>query len=128
MYSSRDNKLEILAEMLKQPTVTKALVFENTKHGVDKIQKALKILGIESVAIHGNKNQNQRNRALESFKDGEVNVLIASNVAARGLDIPEVSHVFNFSLPQSPEDYVHRIGRTGRAGNTGFAFTFVEKK
>ncbi len=127
-YRASDNKIDILAKQLQNPDVTKALIFENTKHGVDKIQKNLKILGIESVAIHGNKNQSQRNRALDAFKEGSVNVLIASNVAARGLDIPEVSHVYNYSLPQSREDYVHRIGRTGRAGNTGYAYTFVEEK
>jgi ATP-dependent RNA helicase RhlE len=126
-YGESEDKIQILAKMLQTEQVTKALIFENTKHGVKKIEKTLLAMGIDVVAIHGNKNQNQRKKALEDFKTGRVNILLATNVAARGLDIPQVSHVFNISLPQSREDYIHRIGRTGRAGNTGFAFTFVPK-
>ena len=126
-YGEKDDKIAMLADRLQQPEVTKALIFENTKHGVKKIEKTLLAMGIDVVAIHGNKNQNQRKKALEDFKSGRVNVLLATNVAARGLDIPQVSHVFNITLPQSREDYIHRIGRTGRAGNTGYAFTFVPK-
>jgi ATP-dependent RNA helicase RhlE len=126
-YGPNEDKIAILADMLESKEVTKALVFENTKHGVKKIEKTLLAKGLSVVAIHGNKNQNQRKKALEDFKTGRVNILLATNVAARGLDIPQVSHVFNISLPQSREDYIHRIGRTGRAGNTGFAFTFVPK-
>jgi ATP-dependent RNA helicase RhlE len=126
-YGPNEDKIAILADMLQMPEVTKALVFENTKHGVKKIEKTLLAKGISVVAIHGNKNQNQRQKALDDFKTGRCNILLATNVAARGLDIPQVSHVFNITLPQSREDYIHRIGRTGRAGNTGFAFTFVPK-
>jgi ATP-dependent RNA helicase RhlE len=126
-YGPNEDKIAILADMLQTKEVTKALVFENTKHGVKKIEKTLLAKGISVVAIHGNKNQNQRQKALDDFKTGRVNILLATNVAARGLDIPQVSHVFNISLPQSREDYIHRIGRTGRAGNTGYAFTFVPK-
>lgn len=126
-YGPNEDKIAILADMLESKEVTKALVFENTKHGVKKIEKTLLAKGISVVAIHGNKNQNQRQKALDDFKTGRVNILLATNVAARGLDIPQVSHVFNISLPQSREDYIHRIGRTGRAGNTGYAFTFVPK-
>ncbi|MBC7471668.1 MAG: DEAD/DEAH box helicase [candidate division SR1 bacterium] len=126
-YSPNEDKIAILADMLQSKEVTKALVFENTKHGVKKIEKTLLAKGITVAAIHGNKNQNQRQKALDDFKTGRVNILLATNVAARGLDIPQVSHVFNISLPQSREDYIHRIGRTGRAGNTGYAFTFVPK-
>ncbi len=127
MYGVNDDRLKMLFDMLNKPEVTKALVFENTKHGVKKMEKILLDKGLNVVAIHGNKNQNQRQKALDLFKSGKVNILLATNVAARGLDIPQVSHVFNFSLPQSREDYIHRIGRTGRAGKTGFAFTFVPK-
>jgi ATP-dependent RNA helicase RhlE len=120
-----ENKFEKLCELLKQKEVKKAIVFENTKHGASKIEKELNKRGFKSLAIHGNKNQNQRTRALDAFKSNQINVLIATNVAARGLDIPLVSHVINYSLPQSKEDYIHRIGRTGRAGEIGHAFTFV---
>jgi ATP-dependent RNA helicase RhlE len=122
------NKLEKLHEILSKPEVTKAIVFENTKHGSNKIEIEMVKRGLRATAIHGNKSQNQRNRALEQFKNGQVDVLIATNVAARGLDIPNVSHVVNFSLPESKEDYIHRIGRTGRANETGHALTFVTTK
>lgn len=123
-----DDKLEILHGLLEEHNIDKAIVFENTKHSVKKIEQKLSKRGHRIVAIHGNKTQSQRKRALEAFKAGKSNILVATNVAARGLDIPNVSHVYNYSLPQSREDYVHRIGRTGRAGNKGFAFTFVPVK
>jgi ATP-dependent RNA helicase RhlE len=122
-----ENKFEKLCEILSRPEVEKAIVFENTKHGSAKIEKNLKARGFKALAIHGNKNQNQRTRALEAFKDAKIDILIATNVAARGLDIPLVSHVINYSLPQSKDDYIHRIGRTGRAGEVGQAYTFVPK-
>lgn len=122
-----ESKLDKLCEILKLPEVKKAIVFENTKHGSAKIEKELNNRGFRSLAIHGNKNQNQRTRALDAFKAGKIDILIATNVAARGLDIPLVSHVINYSLPQSKEDYIHRIGRTGRAGEVGQAYTFVPK-
>ncbi len=120
-----DNKIEKLCELLSKPEVEKSIVFENTKHGASRIEKELNKRGFKSLAIHGNKTQGQRTRALDAFKASEIDILIATNVAARGLDIPLVSHVINFSLPQSKEDYIHRIGRTGRAGEVGQAWTFV---
>jgi ATP-dependent RNA helicase RhlE len=128
-----DNKFEKLCELLTEKENAdkkgfKAIVFENTKHGAARIEKDLNKRGFRTLAIHGNKNQNQRTRALDAFKAGNINVLIATNVAARGLDIPMVSDVINYSLPQTKEDYVHRIGRTGRAGEVGRAWSFVVKK
>jgi ATP-dependent RNA helicase RhlE len=120
-----ENKFEKLCEILSRKEVEKAIVFENTKHGSARIERDLLRKGFKAVAIHGNKNQNQRTRALDAFKSNQVNILIATNVAARGLDIPQVSHVINYSLPQSKDDYIHRIGRTGRAGQVGQAYTFV---
>jgi ATP-dependent RNA helicase RhlE len=120
-----DNKIEKLCELLARAEVEKSIVFENTKHGASRIEKELNKRGFKSLAIHGNKTQGQRTRALDAFKSSEIDILIATNVAARGLDIPLVSHVINFSLPQSKEDYIHRIGRTGRAGEVGQAWTFV---
>jgi len=122
-----DDKFEKLCEILSRPEVEKAIVFENTKHGSAKIEKQLSERGFKTLAIHGNKNQNQRTRALDAFKKGKIDILIATNVAARGLDIPLVSHVINYSLPQNKDDYIHRIGRTGRAGEVGQAYTFVPK-
>lgn len=119
------HKVEILAELLKQPDFEKVIVFGDTKYGVQRLADNLSKQGIPAVAIHGNKSQSQRERALKSFKRGEINVLVATDVAARGLDIPNVSHVINFDQPKAYEDYVHRIGRTGRAGKRGNALTFI---
>jgi ATP-dependent RNA helicase RhlE len=120
-----ESKIDKLFELLSKKEVEKAIVFENTKHGSARIEKELNERGLRSLAIHGNKSQSQRTKALDSFKAGKTDILIATNVAARGLDIPLVSHVINYSLPQSKEDYIHRIGRTGRAGEVGQAWTFV---
>jgi ATP-dependent RNA helicase RhlE len=120
-----ESKIDKLCELLAKKEVEKAIVFENTKHGSARIEKELNARGLRSLAIHGNKSQSQRTKALDSFKAGKTDILIATNVAARGLDIPLVSHVINYSLPQSKEDYIHRIGRTGRAGEVGQAWTFV---
>jgi ATP-dependent RNA helicase RhlE len=119
-------KFEVLEELLKQPGFDKVLVFGRTKYGVEKLAKALAAKGIKAESIHGNKNHNYRLRALDLFKKSHVQVLVATDVAARGLDIDGVSHVINYDLPATYEDYVHRIGRTGRAGKTGKALTFVE--
>lgn len=127
MHSRTDDKFPILEKMLSEEDIIRAIVFENTKHSVKKIEEKLRRKGHKVVAIHGNKTQGQRKRALTDFKKGRANIMLATNVAARGLDIPNVSHVFNYSLPQSREDYIHRIGRTGRAGSRGYAFTFVPK-
>lgn len=121
------HKIELLTDMLKQPEFEKIIVFGETKYGVQRLADKLSNSDVPAVAIHGNKSQSQRLRALNSFKKGEVNVLVATDVAARGLDIPDVSHVINFDPPQVYEDYVHRIGRTGRAGKRGHALTFVLK-
>lgn len=125
-YRDRAHKIELLTSMLSHTDYDKVLVFGETKFGVQRLSDYLEDNGIPSVAIHGNKNQSQRSRALKQFKDGRVKVLVATDVAARGLDIPNVSHVINFDTPQTYEDYVHRIGRTGRAGATGRAHTFIE--
>jgi superfamily II DNA/RNA helicase len=120
------HKIDLLTEMLKGSDYEKVLVFGETKFGVQRLSDHLDNSGIPSVAIHGNKNQSQRQRALKQFKDQRVRVLVATDVAARGLDIPNVSHVINFDTPQNYEDYVHRIGRTGRAGARGIAHTFID--
>lgn len=119
-------KLDHLAELLEDRDLTKVIVFGRTKHGVEKLTKALQQRGFNSESIHGNKSHNQRQRALKAFKDEKVHILVATDVAARGLDIPKVSHVINYDVPGSYEDYIHRIGRTGRAGQVGKALTFVE--
>ena len=120
------DKFEVLAEMLKDREFSRVLVFGRTKFGVEKLAKALSRLHIHAESIHGNKTQGARQRALEAFKAGKVSVLVATDVAARGLDIPAVSHVINYDLPSTYEDYVHRIGRTGRAALKGKALTFVQ--
>ena len=118
-------KPERLAVELLRPDVGRSLVFTRTKHGADRLVKRLAKVGIAGVAIHGNKNQNQRTRALEAFKSGKVQTLVATDVAARGIDIPDITHVFNYDLPNVPEQYVHRIGRTARAEATGMAISLV---
>jgi superfamily II DNA/RNA helicase len=122
------HKIELLTDMLREQDYDKVLVFGETKFGVQRLSDHLDNIGISSIAIHGNKNQSQRARALKQFKDGRVKVMVATDVAARGLDIPNVSHVINFDTPQTYEDYIHRIGRTGRAGAPGFAYTFIDKR
>jgi superfamily II DNA/RNA helicase len=119
------DKVKVLRDMLAKAEFTKVLVFGRTKHGVEKLSKLLSQSGVKAESIHGNKNHTQRQRALGAFKDNHVQVLVATDVAARGLDIPDVSHVINFDLPATYDDYVHRIGRTGRAGKTGKALTFI---
>lgn len=121
------NKFDVLRELLSdKEEFSKTLVFARTKYGADKLAKALTQAGVRSDAIHGNKQQNARQRVLDDFKKGVVAVLVATDVAARGLDIREVSHVINYDLPSSYEDYVHRIGRTGRADKRGKALTFID--
>jgi len=120
------DKFDVLAEMLKDREFSRVLVFGRTKFGVEKLAKALSRLHIHAESIHGNKTQGARQRALDAFKAGKVSVLVATDVAARGLDIPAVSHVINYDLPSTYEDYVHRIGRTGRAAMKGKALTFVQ--
>ena len=124
---SKDEKLEKLLDMLAREDFDKVLLFGETKYGVQRLSDHLEKEGHASVAIHGNKSQSQRQRALKSFKDNKVKILVATDVAARGLDIPNVSHVINFDQPATYEDYVHRIGRTGRGNAMGKAYTFVNK-
>lgn len=124
--TSKEHKVEVLRDLLSQPEFDKVIVFGQTKHGVQRLAEKLTQSGIASEAIHGNKSQGQRQRALNDFKANKVRVLVATDVAARGLDIPNVSHVINFDQPNSYEDYIHRIGRTGRGGKRGHALTFVE--
>ena len=119
-------KQRALEKMLFDPNVTRAIVFTRTKHGANRVAKKLEKAGIVAEAIHGNKSQNARQRALSNFKSGEAWVLVATDVAARGIDIPAVSHVINFELPQEAESYVHRIGRTARAGTRGVAWSLVD--
>ncbi len=125
----KSHKIELLTDMLRESAkYDKVLVFGETKFGVQRLSDHLDNSGITSIAIHGNKNQSQRARALKQFKDGRVRVMVATDVAARGLDIPNVSHVINFDTPQTYDDYIHRIGRTGRAGASGHAHTFVNAR
>jgi superfamily II DNA/RNA helicase len=120
------NKLNILEDLLRLSEFNKVLIFGRTKHGVERLYNTLLADGFKVESIHGDKNHSRRQRALKSFKDNHIQVLIATDVAARGLDIPDVSHVINYDLPATYDDYVHRIGRTGRANKKGKALTFVE--
>lgn len=124
--SPNDSKINTLHALLKDSGFEKVLVFGRTKHGVQKVSDELLRRGIRTGAIHGNKKQNQRQFVLNQFIRNEIQVLLATDVASRGLDIPEVTHVINYDLPETMEDYVHRIGRTGRANRRGIALTFIE--
>ncbi|HMS79183.1 MAG TPA: DEAD/DEAH box helicase, partial [Burkholderiaceae bacterium] len=121
-------KRHLLAHLIKTGNWFQVLVFTRTKHGANRLAEQLTKDGIESMAIHGNKSQNARTRALAAFKDGSLQVLVATDIAARGLDIDQLPHVVNFELPNVPEDYVHRIGRTGRAGSEGAALSLVDRE
>ncbi len=120
----KSNKTKLLASVLERPGIDRALVFSRTKHGANRIVKQLDRVGIAADAIHGNKSQSARQRALAAFKDGRTRVLIATDIAARGIDVDGISHVVNYDLPNIPESYVHRIGRTARAGRAGVAISF----
>ena len=125
-YVDRGNKTKLLAHLIRELDVKNALVFTRTKHGANKVAGDLAKAGITAAAIHGNKSQTARQQALADFKAGRVQALVATDIAARGLDIEELSHVFNYNLPDVPETYVHRIGRTGRAGHGGTAISFCD--
>ena len=125
-YVDRGNKTRLLAHLIRELDVKNALVFTRTKHGANKVAGDLAKAGITAAAIHGNKSQTARQQALADFKAGRVQALVATDIAARGLDIEELSHVFNYNLPDVPETYVHRIGRTGRAGHGGTAISFCD--
>ncbi|MDE3152060.1 MAG: DEAD/DEAH box helicase [Gemmatimonadota bacterium] len=120
-----DRKTALLAELLKRDGMDSVLVFCRTKHGADRVVRQLQHEGVAATAMHADKTQAQRTQALSDFKDGKIRVLVATDIAQRGLDISGISHVINYDVPQQPEDYVHRIGRTGRAETTGDAFTFM---
>jgi ATP-dependent RNA helicase RhlE len=124
VFVPSDRKRDLLATLLRNPIFARVLVFTRTKHGADRVVRHLAAAGIEASAIHGNKSQPQRERALAGFRDGHTRVLVATDIAARGIDVDGVSHVINFELPNVPEDYVHRIGRTARAGAAGIAIAF----
>jgi ATP-dependent RNA helicase RhlE len=121
------NKNALLADLLKDHTVERALVFTRTKHGADRVVKHIERIGVGTQAIHGNKSQNARQRALNDFRDGKTRVLVATDIAARGIDVDGITHVINFEIPNIPETYVHRIGRTARAGRDGIALSFCDK-
>lgn len=123
---NKDKKIEQLHDLLIKDEFDKVLIFGRTKWGVQKLADDLVKRGFKAGAIHGNKRQNQRQRTLDQFKNKEINILLATDVASRGLDLPDVSHVINYDIPASYEDYIHRIGRTGRANKKGIALTFVE--
>ena len=124
----KKNKKSLLIHLLKDESIKSVIVFSRTKHGANKIAKYLEKAGVAAAAIHGNKSQNQRQLALNNFKEGNIRVLVATDIAARGIDIDELSHVINYDLPDVAETYVHRIGRTGRAGASGVAITFCDEE
>jgi ATP-dependent RNA helicase RhlE len=128
VFVPKDQKGELLEQLLRGAEIERAIVFTRTKHGADKLSRRLERAGIVAPAIHGNKSQNARERALMGFKQGKTRVLVATDIAARGIDVDGVSHVFNFDLPNVPESYVHRIGRTGRAGSQGRAISFCDRE
>ncbi len=125
-YVDKGNKKALLAHLLQDSAIESALVFTRTKHGANKVTKDLEKAGISAEAIHGNKSQNARQNALKNFKNKRTRVLVATDIAARGIDVDDLSHVINFELPNVPETYVHRIGRTGRAGASGVAYSFCD--
>lgn len=126
-YADKTSKIEGLHTLLIEPIVTKTIIFESTQRGVERLEQDLLDRGFKVVAMHGGKTQGQRKRALDAFKTSQVQILIATDVAARGIDVADISHVVNYGLPQTYEDYTHRIGRAGRAGRVGYALTFVEQ-
>jgi ATP-dependent RNA helicase RhlE len=126
MFVETSRKRFVLARILRDASMGRTLVFCRTKHGADKVVKHLEEAGVSAMAIHGNKSQSQRERALASFKNGSARVLVATDIAARGIDVDGVTHVINFDLPNVPEAYVHRIGRTARAGAAGIAISFCD--
>jgi ATP-dependent RNA helicase RhlE len=125
-FVNKNDKQSLLMHLIKENRISRSLVFTRTKHGADKIAKYLNMGNVKADALHGNKSQSQRERALSNFKTGRLNVLVATDIAARGIDVDELTHVINFDLPNVPETYVHRIGRTGRAGANGTAFSFCD--
>ena len=126
LFVEKSDKSALLGEMLRDPSIERVLVFTRTKHGADRVVKHLRRNGESADAIHGNKSQGARERALDGFRIGRVRVLVATDIAARGIDVRDITHVINFDLPNVPESYVHRIGRTARAGRDGTAISFCD--
>jgi ATP-dependent RNA helicase RhlE len=126
IHTDKVAKQSLLAELLKSETTDRVLVFTRTKHGADKVVRGLQKAGFTAEAIHGNKSQNQRERVLGAFRAGKLKTLVATDIAARGIDVTGISHVINYDLPNIPESYVHRIGRTARAGAAGVATSFCD--
>ncbi|MGB0915104.1 MAG: helicase-related protein, partial [Crocinitomicaceae bacterium] len=125
-FVPKKSKIKLLVQVLNQKRAESTLIFARTKHGSDKVVRLLEKAGIKAAAIHGNKSQNQRQKALGKFKDGSLKVLIATDIAARGIDVSKLELVINYELPNVPETYVHRIGRTGRAKESGTALSFCD--
>ena len=126
ILTEKASKPGLLVEVIKSETIDRVLVFTRTKHGADKVVRQLETAGLPAAAIHGNKSQNQRERVLAQFRDGSLRILIATDIAARGIDVDGITHVVNYDLPNVPESYVHRIGRTARAGRDGVAISFCD--
>jgi ATP-dependent RNA helicase RhlE len=126
LFVPKDKKRALLGELMNNQDIKRVLIFTRTKHGADRVARHLHQCGVQSDAIHGNKAQNARQRALKSFRSGHIRALVATDIAARGIDVDGVTHVINFDLPNDPESYVHRIGRTARAGATGMAISFCD--
>jgi ATP-dependent RNA helicase RhlE len=127
-FVDKSDKNSLLLHILQDQNIATALVFTRTKHGADKVVKVLRKAGVTSEAIHGNKSQNARQNALKNFKSQTTRVLVATDIAARGIDVDDLTHVINYEIPNIPETYVHRIGRTGRAGAKGTAFSFCDRE
>jgi len=126
MFVGRRDKFNLLAHILRDPEMSKVLVFTRTKHGANKVVRQLEKSRVKAEAIHGNKSQTSRTRALENFRRGRNRVLVATDIAARGIDVDGITHIINYDLPDIPESYVHRIGRTARAGADGIAISFCD--
>jgi len=126
-YTSKEDKIEKLHDALIQDNVKKVIIFDETQRSVERLNAELASRGFATDAIHGGKSQGQRQRALKKFKETDIDILVATDVAARGIDVKDITHVINYAIPQTYEDYTHRVGRAGRAGNTGHALTFVNK-
>ena len=127
-FLPREKKRDLLKKLLRDEKLQRVLIFTRTKHRVDSLAKTLNQLGIESRALHGNKSQSYRQRSLNQFRKGDIRTLVATDIAARGIDIDDVTHVINFELPNEPDSYVHRIGRTARAGANGMALSFCDRE
>ncbi len=126
MFVKKTDKRPLLSQVLKDPAIDRALIFTRTKHGANRVADELTRSGVDADAIHGNKSQAARTRALERFRTGAGRVLVATDLAARGIDVDGITHVINYDLPNVPESYVHRIGRTARAGRSGVAISFCD--